>query len=82
MDIKLNKRIVEVMDSIYYCNYYIRLEDNYFETIIEGKGLRDIIGEKGDATQAFSIFIDKIVMSLSKNTMKAFTNLRTLETRI
>lgn len=80
LDERLN--IIQSMGSIYYASYYIDLDKNSFYELKALKDIRDVVNNEGAAQETLYLAVDKLIEPESKEDMKEFFDLSTIQERL
>ena len=74
--------IIEAMNDIYYCNYYIDLINDTYEQIISVDYLEEYIPKNGNAQETINMWLNLDVSDDFIKDVRKFTNLHTLRERM
>ncbi|MCI5656031.1 MAG: ATP-binding protein [Ruminococcus sp.] len=74
--------IIDAMNGIYYCNYYIDLINNTYEQIISVDYLEEYIPKSGNAKETVNLWLEFGVSEESFEDVKKFTDFHTLRERM
>lgn len=75
--------IINTIAKIFSSIYYVDLKENSYKVL--GKAIKEVealIGAKGDATEAFACFLEKLVVPQQRDEMAEFVELSTLQERL
>lgn len=74
--------IIDAMNDIYYCNYYIDLINNTYEQIISVDYLEEYIPKSGNAKETIDMWLNFGVSEDFVKDVRKFTDLNTLRERM
>ena len=74
--------IIDAMNDIYYCNYYIDLINNTYEQIISVDYLEEYIPKSGNAKETIDMWVNFGVSEDFIKDVRKFTDLNTLRERM